>query len=134
MATKNRKPVPSKREATLGYLAEEYKESLQYTTELKRSIEAFRGNIPPNSPYRYLRSDVGESILAFLHTKPQPQTIAQLIKELQSGGCVFGAVKSPNEIVTKAVKALIQLGQVEWVDQGKTQVVLTKTTKKGSGS
>ncbi len=124
MAKKDRKTVPAKREQTLGHLAGEYTESLQYTAELKRAIDSFRGVIPPNSPYRYLRSDVGESIVAFLHTKAQAQSIPQLIKELQSGGCVLGAVKSPQEIVTKAVNALVRIGQVEWVDQGKTLVAL----------
>jgi hypothetical protein len=115
-----------KREKTLGYLAGEYRESLEYTAELKRAIDGFRGNIPPNSPYRYLRSEVGGAILTTLESK-SPQTIPQLIKELQSGGCVFGAVKTPQEIVTKAVKALVAIGKVEWADQAKSQVRLSKS-------
>jgi hypothetical protein len=119
-----------KRESTLGFLAAEYAESAAYTTELRRAIDSFKGKIPEDSPYRYLRMDVGEAILSFLRTTTQPQTIQQLIRELQSGACPLGAVKSAHEIVTKAVNALVRVGQVRWTDNSKTHVALTDKGKK----
>jgi hypothetical protein len=119
---KTKKTVRERRESTLSHLAGEYKDSLHYTVELRRAIDGFRGPIPDDSPHRYLRQDVGDAILVYLARVGQSKSIKDLVAELESGGCIFGMIKSPTEIVTKAVKAYIQSGRLEWADPKQTRV------------
>jgi hypothetical protein len=124
-----KKSVQQRRETTLSHLAGEYQDALHYTVELRRAIDGFRGPIPDDSPHRYLRLDVGDAILAYLIRVGKSQSIKELVAELESGGCIFGRIKSPTEIVTKAVKAYIQSGRLVWVDPKQTRVGLPE--KKG---
>jgi len=126
---KARKRVPDRREDTLSRLADEYREALRYTGELRRAIDCFNGPIPHDSPQRYLRQDVGDAILSYLARVPRGKSIKDLVHELEEGGCIFGVIKSPNEIVTKVVKAYIQIGRLEWTDRKQTLVGLPQ--KKG---
>jgi hypothetical protein len=121
---KTKKTVRERRESTLSHLAGEYKDSLHYTVELRRAIDGFRGPIPDDSPHRYLRQDVGDAILVYLARVGQSKSIKDLVAELESGGCIFGMIKSPTEIVTKAVKAYIQSGRLGWADRKQTLVGL----------
>jgi hypothetical protein len=118
------KRVQELRESTLSHLAGEYQDALHYTVELRRAIDGFRGPIPDDSPHRYLRQDVGDAILAYLTRVGKSKSIKDLVAELESGGCIFGMIKSPTEIVTKAVKAYIQSGRLEWADRKQTLVGL----------
>jgi hypothetical protein len=119
------KRVEERRESTLSHLAGEYKEALQYTGELRRAIDSFSGPIPDDSPHRYLRQDVGEAIITHLtRVGPGGKSIKDLVAELEAGGCIFGVIKSPTEIVTKVVKAYIQSGRLEWMDRKQTLVGL----------
>lgn len=118
-----RKTVQTLREAALQTLAGVYRDASLLAQESKRAIDSFTGEIPPDSPYRYLRLSVGDSVLAYLTaTNNKPVTIAALVRELEGGHCVFGVIKSSSEIVTKSVKAYIQGGRLEWADRGKTTV------------
>jgi hypothetical protein len=121
---KAKKTVQQRRETTLSHLAGEYQDALHYTVELRRAIDGFRGPIPDDSPHRYLRLDVGDAILAYLIRVGKSKSIKELVAELESGGCIFGRIKSPTEIVTKAVKAYIQSGRLAWVDPKQTRVGL----------
>jgi hypothetical protein len=121
---KAKKTVQQRRETTLSHLAGEYQDALHYTVELRRAIDGFRGPIPDDSPHRYLRLDVGDAILAYLIRVAKSKSIKELVAELESGGCIFGRIKSPTEIVTKAVKAYIQSGRLMWVDPKQTRVGL----------
>jgi hypothetical protein len=130
-----KKSVQQRRETTLSHLAGEYQDALHYTVELRRAIDGFKGPIPDDSPHRYLRLDVGDAILAYLtrvgasSSSKSGKSIKELVAELESGGCIFGRIKSPTEIVTKAVKAYIQSGRLVWVDPKQTRVGLP--SKKG---
>jgi len=123
---KTDKTVRERRESTLSHLAGEYQDALHYTVELRRAIDSFRGPIPDDSPHRYLRQDVGDAILTYLTRAGKPKSIKDLVDELLDGGCVFGMIKSPAEIVTKAVKAYIQSGRLEWADRKQTLVGVPK--------
>lgn len=127
MAKKN-KTVRERRESTLSHLAGEYKDALHYSGELRRAIDSFSGPIPDDSPHRYLRQNVGDAILAYLAkvgvSSKAGKSIKDLVAELETGGCIFGMIKSPMEIVTKAVKANIQSGRLVWVDRKQTLVGL----------
>jgi len=114
------------RESALSHLADEYKDALQLTGELRRAIDAFSGPIPEDSPQRYLRMDVGDAILHFLglQQKPKGKSVDELVRELQSRGCLFGVVKTPREIVTKVVKAYVQSGRLTWMDRKQSLVGL----------
>jgi hypothetical protein len=118
------KEVKIMREEALETLAKVYSEAMQLAHESRRAIDSFTGPIPEDSPYRYLRLSVGEAIMSHLAREGKPRTIADLVKELQDGHCVFGAVKSPDEIVTKSVKAYIQIGRLAWTNKSKTLVGL----------
>lgn len=119
---KTDKTIRERRESTLSYLAGEYKDALQYSGELRRSIDSF--SIPEDSAHRYLRQDVGDAIIAYLTRlgagKKAGVSIPDLVAELEAGGCIFGVIKSPKEIVTKVVKAYIQSGRLIWMDQKQT--------------
>jgi hypothetical protein len=125
---KTNKTVRERRESTLSHLAGEYKDSLQYTGELRRAIDGFKGPIPDDSPHRYLRQNVGDAILDYLAkvdvSKKNRKSIKDLVAELEAGGCIFGVIKSPTEIVTKVVKAYIQSGRLVWADRKQTLVGL----------
>jgi hypothetical protein len=121
---KAKKTVRERRESTLSHLAGEYQDALHYTVELRRAIDGFRGPIPDDSPHRYLRQDVGDAILVYLARVGKSKSIKELVAELESGGCIFGMIKSPTEIVTKAVKAYIQSGRLVWADRKQTLVDL----------
>ena len=103
-------------------LAETYRDAVLLVNESKRAIDSYTGEIPGESPYRYLRMSVGDAVLAYLSKAGKPQTIKQLCDELQNGHVIFGAVKTPMEIVLKSVKAYIQAGRMVWMDRGKTLV------------
>jgi hypothetical protein len=123
------KRIRERRESTLSHLAGEYKDALHYTGELRRAIDSFSGPIPEDSPHRYLRQDVGDAILAYLtrvgaSSGPKGKSIKDLVTELESGGCIFGVIKSPTEIVTKVVKAYVQSSRLEWQDRKQTLVGL----------
>jgi hypothetical protein len=123
------KRVAERRDSTLSHLAGEYKDALHYTGELRRAIDSFTGSIPDDSPHRYLRHEnVGEAILTYLArvgaSTKSGKTIKELVEELEAGGCIFGLIKSPTEIVTKVVKAYIQSGRLVWVDRKQTIVGL----------
>jgi hypothetical protein len=119
---KAKKTVQQRRETTLSHLAGEYQDALHYTVELRRAIDGFRGPIPDDSPHRYLRLDVGDAILAYLIRVGKSKSIKELVAELESGGCIFGRIKSPTEIVTNAVKAYNQSGRLAWLDPKQTRV------------
>ncbi len=121
-----------RREGVLSHLASEYRDALQYTTELRRAIDSFSGEIPPNSPLRYLRLSVGESIVDYVTRAGKPQKIAALVKELHAGNCPFGAVKSPEEIVRKAVNAFAKSRRLQWMDDAETLVGLGGWSKNSS--
>jgi hypothetical protein len=118
------KDPKSSREAALANLAELYRDAMQLATESKRAIDSFTGEIPPNSPYRYLRMSVGDAIIAYLEREGKPKTVADLVRELEAGHCVFGLIKSAVEIVRKSVNAYTQAGRLMWMDRGKTLVGL----------
>lgn len=119
---KSKKSVQQRREDTLAHLAGEYKDVLQYSGELRRAIDSF--TITDDSAHRYLRLDVGDAILGYLRKAGKSKTIQELVAELESGGCIFGVIKSPREIVTKVVKAYIQNGRLMWKDREQTLVGL----------
>jgi hypothetical protein len=112
------------RESALADLAAHYRDAVLLTSELKRSIDSFSGPIPADSPVRYLRMSVGDAIMAFLEGASKPQSLASLVQELEAGGCIFGAVKSPQEIVSKSVAAYVQMGRLRWVNKSKNLVAL----------
>jgi hypothetical protein len=118
--------VQDRRESTLAHLAGEYKDAIHYTSELRRAIDSFSGPIPEDSPHRYLRMEVGDAIMAYLEHVGQGKSIKDLVAELETGGCIFGVIKSPTEIVTKVVKAYIQNGRLQWADRKQTLVELVK--------
>ena len=120
--------VQQKRDRTLGYLANEYRDSLRYTGELKRTIDSLSGPIPEDSPHRYVRMEVGDAIMAYLTRTNNTRSIKELVSELENGGCIFGVIKSPTEIVTKVVKAYIQSGRLAWADRNQTLVGLSNRT------
>jgi hypothetical protein len=127
---KTKKTVQERRESTLSHLASEYKDTLQYSGELRRAIDSFSGPIPDDSPHRYLRHDnVGDAILDYLAKVARSKSIKDLVAELESGGCIFGVIKSPMEIVTKVVKAYIQSGRLVWADRKQTTVKLPENKK-----
>lgn len=109
---------------SLSDLAKVYRDATLLATETRRAIESYTGLIPPDSPYRYLRMSIGNAIVTALRRLNQPKTIPELIQELQDGHCIFGAIKAPGEIVTKAVKAYVRGGQLAWMDRRKTLVGL----------
>jgi len=119
---KTKKTVQQRRESTLSHLAGEYKDVLQYSGELRRAIDSF--TIPDDSAHRYLRQDVGDAILGYLAKVAKSKSIKDLVAELEAGGCIFGVIKSPTEIVTKVVKAYIQIGRLKWADRKQTLVKL----------
>lgn len=119
---KTKKTVRERRESTLSHLAGEYKEILQYSGELRRAIDSF--TITDDSAHRYLRQDAGDAILGYLGRVGKSKSIKELVEELEAGGCIFGVIKSPTEIVTKVVKAYIQIGRLVWVDRKQTLVGL----------
>lgn len=122
---KQKKTIQERRESALSSLAGEYKDALQYTGELRRAIDSFSGPIPEDSPHRYLRQDVGEAIIAHLtRLGPGGKSIKDLVAELEEGGCIFGVIKSPTEIVTKVVKAYVQSGRLAWMDRKQSLVGL----------
>lgn len=122
---KPKKTVRERRESALSHLASEYKDTLHYSGELRRAIDCFSGPIPDDSPHRYLRHDnVGDAILSYLAKVGKSKSIKELVAELESGGCIFGVIKSPTEIVTKVVKAYIQSGRLVWADRKQTLVGL----------
>lgn len=112
------------RESALAHLAAGYKDAVLLTSEFKRSIDSFSGPIPPDSPVRYLRLSVGDAVMAFLGSTSKPQSLDSLVHELEAGGCIFGAIKSPQEIVSKSVAAYVQMGRLRWVNKSKTLVAL----------
>jgi hypothetical protein len=112
------------RESALADLAAHYRDAVLITSELKRSIDSFSGPIPADSPVRYLRMTVGDAIMSFLDHTSKPQSLASLVQELEAGGCIFGAVKSPQEIVGKSIAAYVQMGRLRWMNKGKTLVAL----------
>ena len=121
---KAKKTVRERRESTLSHLAGEYKDALHYTGELGRAIDSFSGEIPEGSPFRYLRMNVGDAIVAYLTRVGKSKSIKELVAELEAGGCIFGMRKKPEEIVKKAVKAYIQSGLLVWADRKQTLVGL----------
>jgi hypothetical protein len=122
--------VPLRRDEILSHLAVEYRDAVQYTGELRRAIDSFSGQIPDSSPNRYLRMDCGDAIMQFL-SKVKRATIPELVQEMEAGGCIFGQVKSPREIITKIVKAYVQSGKLQWKDK-KNTIVQWKEPKKES--
>lgn len=121
---KAKKTVRERRESTLSHLAGEYKDALQYTGELRRAIDSLKGPIPPDSPHRYLRMNVGDAVIAYLTRVDKSKSIKELVAELEAGGCIFGVRKKPEEIVKKAVKAYLQSGLLAWADRKQTLVGL----------
>ncbi|HLJ89552.1 MAG TPA: hypothetical protein VKZ53_22270 [Candidatus Angelobacter sp.] len=107
----------SVRQATLEYLLGQYRESLRLSAQLKHAIDALTGELPPDSPYRYVSQGVGNAIVMYLDKVKEPRSIKQITKELEDGGCVFGVVKSPTEIVKKAVVAFVRHERLTWIDQ-----------------
>jgi hypothetical protein len=124
---KTKKRIQDRRESTLSNLAGEYKEAVLYSGELRRAIDSFTGPIPEDSPHRYLRMDVGGAILAYLGRVAGSKSIKDLVEELESGGCIFGVIKSPKEIVTKVVKAYVQNRRLTWADKQKTRICLPRS-------
>ena len=120
--TGDQRTVAERRESTLSHLAGEYKDALYYSAELLRAINSF--TITDDSAHRYLRQDAGDAILAYLRKEGKGKSIKELVAELEAGGCVFGVIKSPMEIVTKVVKAYIQNGRLVWMDRNQTLVGL----------
>lgn len=118
------KSTRERREDVLSQLGAEYSDALRYTVELRRAIDSFCGEIPADSPYRYLRQTVGDAILTFLERKGKPQKISALVDELKAGHCLFGHVKSAEEITIKAVQAYVRSKRLRWVDQKKGLVGL----------
>jgi hypothetical protein len=121
---KETKNVRRRREGVLAHLGEEYNDSLRYTSELRRAIDSFSGEIPADSPYRYLRQGVGDAIVAYLTRAGKPKKISALIAELQAGHCLFGRIKSAEEITRKAVMAYVRVKRLKWMDAKKTLVGL----------
>jgi hypothetical protein len=124
------KQPQSMREVALSTLADIYLDATLLTTETWRAIQSFKGTIPPDSPYRYLRMSVGDAIVCYLTRLGRPRTVAELSRELQDGHCIFGAIKPPIESVNKSVKAYVQGGHLAWMDKGKTLVGLPAWKKK----
>jgi hypothetical protein len=118
------KNVRDRREDVLAHLGAEYNDALTYTAELRRAIDSFSGEIPADSPYRYLRQGVGDAILAYLTRVQKPQKISALIQELKAGHCLFGRIKSAEEITRKAVTACVRSKRLQWMDAKKSVVGL----------
>jgi hypothetical protein len=116
------KAVAGMRDSALQFLMAQYRDALQYSNELKRAIASFSGELLPNSPYRYASMTVGKAVVNFLDRVEKPHTIRQLISELESGGCMFGVIKSQDEIVRKAVMALVRQNKLVWLDKEKNMV------------
>lgn len=124
------KSVRDRRENVLSHLGAEYNDALHYTAELRRAIDSFSGEIPADSPYRYLRQGVGDAILAYLKRAGKPQKIAALVRELEAGHCIFGRIKSAEEITTKAVQAYVRSKRLQWMDEKTTLVGLPEWKRK----
>ncbi len=122
------------RDTALEFLMGQYRDAVQYTNELKRAIASFSGDLPPDSPYRYASMTIGQAILKFLDRAGKPHTIRQLISELEDGGCTFGVIKSPDEIVRKAVMAFVRQGKLVWLDKEKSMVARPAWTKRKSAT
>jgi hypothetical protein len=116
--------VAAMRNSALEFLVAQYMDALRYTKELRRAINSFRGSLPPDSPYRYVGKDATEAILSYLERVRTPQTIEQLIRELEAGSRMMGVVKSAEEIVSKSVHSNMRLGKLAWMDRKKTLVGL----------
>lgn len=121
---KRRTATQSIRESALTNLAAEYKDASLLVSELGRAIDSFSGDIPEDSPVRYLRLSVGDAVMAYMQRVNKSQTVPALVRELENGGCIFGAIKKPNEIVAKAVAAYVRMGRLRWTDKKQTTVVL----------
>jgi hypothetical protein len=127
---KGKKDVRERREGVLAFLSAEYSDALLYTSELRRAIASFPGQIPADSPYRYLQHSVGDAIVSFLRSHGKPQTIPELVKELKAGHCLFGAIKSAEEITRKAVNAYVKVKRLGWTDRKQTKVGLPEWVEK----
>ncbi|MBZ5524921.1 MAG: hypothetical protein LAP21_22035 [Acidobacteriia bacterium] len=125
------KSVAAMRNSALEFLVAQYMDAQRYAAELRRAINSFRGSLPPDSPYRYVGKNATQAILSYLERTQEPQTIEQLITELEAGNRVMGVIKSAEEIVTKSVKTNMRRGKLLWMDRKKTLVGLPEwTTKK----
>lgn len=127
---KKRKPIRERREEMLARLSEEYRDTTEYAAELRRALASFKGAIPENSPYRYLQISVGDSIVHFLTRYGRPQTVEELTAELKAGHCLFGAVKTPEEITKKAVVTYVSIRRLIWMDKKQTKVGLPAWKKR----
>jgi hypothetical protein len=122
--------VAAMRNSALEFLVAQYMDAQRYTAELKRAIASFRGSLPPDSPYRYVGKDVTRAVLSYLTRVQTPQTIEQLITELESGNRVMGVIKSAEEIVRKSVQTNVRRGKLVWMDKKKTLVGLPEWSGK----
>lgn len=130
MPDKPQKSAKSIRESALEHLAGEYKDALQLTNELKRAIDSFSGEISPVSPFRYLRTPIGEAINDVLDREGKPKTIKQLTMALEAGSCIFGSTKTPEDMVSKVVAGYVQHKLLKWMDARKTLVGLPAWKRK----
>lgn len=126
---KSKKNVRERRMDVLSHLGSEYKDAVLYTSELRRAIDSFSGEIPQDSPYRYLRLTVGDAIVSFLKHNGSGQTVDELVTELKAGNCLFGAVKSAEEITRKAVGTYVRIKRLVWMDKKQTKVGLPEWKK-----
>lgn len=73
---------------------------------------------------------VGNAIIAYLTQGQKARSITELVRELEAGHCVFGAIKPAREIVSKTVIGYIQSGRLVWVDKTKMVVDLADRKKR----
>ncbi|HWZ45804.1 MAG TPA: hypothetical protein VNW97_20185 [Candidatus Saccharimonadales bacterium] len=118
------KSVAAMRNSALEFLVAQYMDAQRYTAELKRAIASLRGTLPPDSPYRYVGKSVTTAVFSYLERVQTPQTIEQLIAELEAGRRVMGVTKGAEEIVMKSVRSNMKLGRLVWMDRKETLVGL----------
>jgi len=124
------KTVQFRREETINSIAREYRDSVRYTAELKRALDVFDYQFPPESPFRYIRKGIGEAIVEYLQRTSRPKSVKELMVELEAGNCILSALKPASELVSKAVGAYQKKGILTWLDAAHTQVGLAAWKKR----
>jgi len=137
MVPSPKQPVRFQREEMIEHIAQEYRDAVRYTAELKRALDLFSHEFPPDSPFRYLRKGPGDAIVEYLTREGKKKTVKEITDELKAGSCIIGMMKPPAEVISKALAAYERKGLLMWLDAAKTEVGLTawkKPAKKKAGS
>lgn len=121
--------VAALRNHALEFLLAQYRDAMRYLAELRRAIASLGGDLPPDSPYRYVTMNATGSIVAYLKRIQAPRTIQQLIDELYAGGFFMGVTKGAEEIVSKSVHSNIRTGKLVWMNRQKSLVGLPQWSR-----